>query len=271
MADDPRVQQLLDELLDSDASPEEVCESCPELLPVVRHRWRQMHRLQADLDALFPAPDDLSPWPLQEDASRASRATRSRRSSAAAAWASSSRRGTSGSTAPSPSRWCSPARYAGPRERERFQREAEAVAGLQHPNIVQVYDVGEAGRPAVLHDGVRRGGQPGPEAGRHAPAGPPGGRRWSARWPTPCMRPHRGGIVHRDLKPANVLLDRRRHAQDHRLRPGPAARRRGGPDPDRRARGDAELHGPRAGARAGGCASGRPRTSTPWGRSSTSC
>src|SRR6516164_9712588 len=61
MADDPRVQQLLDELLDSHATPEVVCGSCPELLPVVRNRWRQMRRLQADLDALFPPPDEPTP------------------------------------------------------------------------------------------------------------------------------------------------------------------------------------------------------------------
>jgi serine/threonine-protein kinase len=30
---DPRLQQLFDELLDSQATPEEVCVSCPELLP----------------------------------------------------------------------------------------------------------------------------------------------------------------------------------------------------------------------------------------------
>ena len=57
MSDDPRVQQLLDELLASQATPEEVCATCPELLPVVRQRWQQMRRLGADLDALFPPPD----------------------------------------------------------------------------------------------------------------------------------------------------------------------------------------------------------------------
>jgi serine/threonine-protein kinase len=56
MSDDPRVQQLLDQLLDPQATPEEVCASCPELLPTVRHRWRQLRRLRADLDALFPPP-----------------------------------------------------------------------------------------------------------------------------------------------------------------------------------------------------------------------
>src|SRR5262249_32921557 len=64
MTDDPRVQKLLDELLDPNATPEEVCASCPELLPVVRNRWRQMRRLRADLDALFPSPDATTPQPL---------------------------------------------------------------------------------------------------------------------------------------------------------------------------------------------------------------
>ena len=36
MTDNPRMQQLLDELLDSRATPEEVCGSYPELLPEIR-------------------------------------------------------------------------------------------------------------------------------------------------------------------------------------------------------------------------------------------
>ena len=39
MLEDPRVQQLLNELLESQVSPEEVCAVCPELLPQVRTRW----------------------------------------------------------------------------------------------------------------------------------------------------------------------------------------------------------------------------------------
>ena len=41
MIDDPRVFPLLEELLDSGGLPEEVCRSCPELLPQVRRRPRR--------------------------------------------------------------------------------------------------------------------------------------------------------------------------------------------------------------------------------------
>ena len=58
MTDDPRIQQMLDQLLNGHITPEEVCRSRPELPPVVRTRWRQMRCLRADLDALFPEADD---------------------------------------------------------------------------------------------------------------------------------------------------------------------------------------------------------------------
>src|SRR5437762_1160493 len=61
MFDDPRVQVLLDRLSDSGATPEEVCESCAELLPVVRARWRRMCRARQALDDLFPPEDGSEP------------------------------------------------------------------------------------------------------------------------------------------------------------------------------------------------------------------
>jgi serine/threonine-protein kinase len=63
-----RVQQLLDEMLDSECTPEEVCAHCPELLEEVRKRWQQMRIVDAELTALFPTPvanrdaDTALPW-----------------------------------------------------------------------------------------------------------------------------------------------------------------------------------------------------------------
>src|SRR5262245_31265328 len=54
MSDDPRLQGLLEELLCSQATPEEVCASCPELLPEVRRRWQQARLVRAELNLLFP-------------------------------------------------------------------------------------------------------------------------------------------------------------------------------------------------------------------------
>src|SRR5438552_3342866 len=59
MLDEPRVKQLLEEIMDSERTPEEVCRASPELLPEVRKRWRQICDADAELKALFPtqAPD----------------------------------------------------------------------------------------------------------------------------------------------------------------------------------------------------------------------
>ena len=105
MIDDPRVDQLLEELLESGGTPEEACRSCPELLPQVRAGLLRLRLLEQEVGALFPPPTPRAasaPRPRRRPSCRGSPATRWRRSWGAAGWASSTGRGTCGSTAPSP-------------------------------------------------------------------------------------------------------------------------------------------------------------------------
>jgi WD40 repeat protein len=87
----------------------------------------------------------------------------------------------------------------------RFRTEAEAVARLAHPNIVQVYEVGEAGgRPWLALEYVDGSSLDRKIAGTPLPA------RQAAELVAILARAmqaaHQMRIVHRDLKPANVLL-----------------------------------------------------------------
>ncbi|MEI4902591.1 protein kinase, partial [Klebsiella pneumoniae] len=61
--------------------------------------------------------------------------------------------------------------YARPEELERFLREAEAVAGLRHANVVQVYDMGDLdGRPYFTMEYVEGGSLAQKVAGTPQPA-----------------------------------------------------------------------------------------------------
>jgi WD40 repeat protein/serine/threonine protein kinase len=87
----------------------------------------------------------------------------------------------------------------------RFRTEAEAIARLQHPNIVQVYEVGQHdGRPFFSLEFCAGG-----SLDRHL-AGTPLPPREAARLVQTLAgameAAHRAGVVHRDLKPANILL-----------------------------------------------------------------
>src|SRR6266850_1629469 len=81
---------------------------------------------------------------------------------------------------------------------ERFEREARAVAALNHSNICQLYDVGPNYLVMEYIDGARLKGP--------LPAGQ--ALRYAAQICDALDAAHRKGITHRDLKPANILVTR---------------------------------------------------------------
>jgi serine/threonine protein kinase len=100
-----------------------------------------------------------------------------------------------------------PHHAANPSFAERFSREAQALAGLNHPNIVTVHDFGRAGEFYFLMmeyiDGVNL--RQATKAGRFTP------EQALAIVPSICEAlqfAHDHGIVHRDIKPENLLLDK---------------------------------------------------------------
>jgi serine/threonine-protein kinase len=210
MADESRVQQLLDEMLESERTPEEVCGTCPELLPEVCQRWQQMRAVEAELEALFPtppaSPGASTPAPRHPvgDLPRVPgydvEAVLGRGGMGAVYKARDLRLNRLVAL-----KMLLAGAWAGPQERERFLREAEAVAGLRHANIVQVHGAGDhEGRPYFTMEYVEGGSlaqrlQGAPQPARQAAA-------LLATLVGAVQVAHQGGIVHRDLKPANILL-----------------------------------------------------------------
>jgi CHASE1-domain containing sensor protein len=98
------------------------------------------------------------------------------------------------------------AEFAPPEAVGRFRAETAAVAGLRHPNIVQIYEVGEHdGRPYSVLEYVAGGTLAQRLGGQRLPPREAAGLVLSLARAVQAV--HRQGIIHRDLKPANVLLD----------------------------------------------------------------
>ena len=95
--------------------------------------------------------------------------------------------------------------HAGAVQLGRFQLEAEAVARLQHPNIVQIHEIGESGGLPYLSLEFINGGPLDRQI-----AGKPQPPRDAAQLVETLARAmhfaHGHRIVHRDLKPANILM-----------------------------------------------------------------
>ena len=137
------------------------------------------------------------------------------------------------------------------------------------PDIVQVYDFGDARRLALLRAGVLSPAAPWRQLAKARRCRRARRRTLVEQSARAVQAAHEQGIVHRDLKPANCCWTPDGTPKVTRLRPGQAAGGGPGLHPDRGRHGHAVVHGPGAGQRQART-SARPPTSTPWGRSSTS-
>src|SRR5262245_35248010 len=95
--------------------------------------------------------------------------------------------------------------FADPGRRARFLAEGDALARLQHPNIVQIFEVGQHdGLPFLVLEFV--GGGSLAERLRGAPQPPRQAAELVETLARAVHHAHTHGVVHRDLKPANVLI-----------------------------------------------------------------
>jgi tetratricopeptide (TPR) repeat protein len=98
-----------------------------------------------------------------------------------------------------------PGRLPSPREVLRFRAEAEAIARLLHPNIVQIFEIGEAnGLPYLALELADRGTLA--QRLQELPFAPRAAAELIETLAAAVHHAHEQGIVHRDLKPANVLF-----------------------------------------------------------------
>ncbi len=204
-----RIEQLVREILETGRTPEEVCAAEPDLLLRVGERWRQVEQVRDQFDALFPI--ELTPPEL-------SAVSHARNSGLPQipGYEVESILGRGGMGVVFRARHLRLNRtvalkmmlageFAGPRERERFEQEAEAVARLRHPNIVQVFDVGDVdGRPFFTMEFLEGGSLA--QALDGTPCPPRQAAALVMNLASAVESAHQAGIVHRDLKPGNVLL-----------------------------------------------------------------
>jgi serine/threonine-protein kinase len=90
--------------------------------------------------------------------------------------------------------------------RERLRREARAVAALDHPNVVPLYEAGEENGTVFIVTRWVEGTELGMLLHREGPLDPATAARTAAQIAAALELAHEKGLVHRDVKPSNVIV-----------------------------------------------------------------
>jgi serine/threonine-protein kinase len=208
MVDDSRVRQLIEEVIDSGRTPEDVCRAYPDLLPGVLRELERLRMFESEVAAMFPAHGPRGPeTPAVAPGTGLPEIP---------GYTVFGVLGSGGMGVVYKARHLKLRRdvaikmlltgdWAGPAELARFMREAQAIAALRHPHIIQVYDMGDLeGRPFFTMEYVDGGSLAQKLAGVPQPARD--AAAMAATLADAVQFAHTNGIVHRDLKPANILL-----------------------------------------------------------------
>jgi serine/threonine protein kinase len=213
MAGDSRVLALLEEILESGKTPDEVCRGCPELLAEVWDRWKEFRRIDAALGELLPdlptAPDvagtsmppaaglpQVPGYELLGEVGRGGMGVIHRARELAlnrhvAVKVLQDRYPLDSSIA------------------RRFTDEARITAQIQHPGVPAVYQVGDLpdGRPFLAMKLIKGCTLADLLARRPDPAADRG--RFVAIFEQVCQAvayAHSLRVIHRDLKPSNIMV-----------------------------------------------------------------
>lgn len=206
ISNESKIESLLEKSLSEGLSPEQVCGDSPELLPILKHLWNRCRTVSSELDFLFPpslhSPADryskvdglpvIPGYQLYDILGKGGMGIvfRGRHLKL---------------DRPIALKMMLPGTYAGPIERKRFEREAQIIASLSHPHIVQVFDVGDVeGSPFYTMELIDGGSLARVLNGDSRPI------RESVALMIQLANAidlvHRSGVIHRDLKPANILV-----------------------------------------------------------------